>query len=598
MKKLVKLLTLTLLLVGCLSAQDFFLAGHDVFDPADSMDVRHGAMGSRGLTAGADLDGDGLKEVYAVHYGHGGGVVGLEVTAEGVMEQVWNSDTSTTDAAYSSGTRIVQTGDLDGDGMGEVIFFRGRYSNDAKAGLYIYEASGADNGFKDVVFFSLNDLGARFNFNGEGLLTQLRVEYFVINDVDNDGTEELIFASNGPSYVTDRIDTTATDTTTYGHSEDFFGVLSATGDLQGLAGDITAEFATSARDIDMGTVTKDSPLFGRENRLGGGSAINVAVCDIDGDSQKEIYCHAWNGFNNFFVEATGPDTYSFGDTTYVNGETGGDHTVLMNATVADLDDDGKDEVYAANYYTGNVWKFFDSDDDATNFTADETEMISDTTGGTNIGATFGATSGDFDGNGINEVYFGGSSGSKGDIKSFDGTTWGFWNTDTLAAGFVAKMDVADLDGDGHLEIVSAHQSVPDSITVIEGTDTTMILNPHSWSVRVCEYGDSTLATEVSIKEYSVITPADYKLEHAYPNPFNPTTNIQYTLPIQKEISLVVYDLLGNKVVELVNKNQNPGTYNVVWNGRDTNGKIVSSGTYIYALKFGNYSKTRKVTLIK
>ncbi len=587
MRKLVKLLVLSLLIVCSLAAQDFFLAGHDVFDPTDSTHVRYEASGSRGLTAGADLDGDGLFEIYAAHYGHGGGVIGFEVTEEGLLEQIWNSDTSVTGAAYSSGTRIVQTGDLDGDGIGEVIFFRGRYYNDEKAGLYIYESDGTDNGFKEPEFFSIVDLGARFNFNGNAYINQLRVEYFTIDDVDNDGVEELIFASNGNSWVHDRTDTTATDTTAYGHSEDFFGILSATGDLQGLGGDLTAEFATSARDLDMGTVSKDHPLFGRDNRLGGGSAVCVAVSDIDGNGKKEIFCHAWNSFNNFFIEVNGPDDYGFGDTTYVSGLTGGDHVCIMNPIAADINNDGKDEIYASNYYTGNVWQFVDTDGSPTNMLESECSIISDTTGATNIGATFGAAAGDFDGNGVDEVYFGGTVGEKGDIIRYDGQSWFGWNTDTTAGGFVAKMDVADLDADGNLEIVTAHQSVPEED------------NAHNWLIRVSEFGDSTLARSTSIKEYNVITPEDYKLKQAYPNPFNPTTNIEYSLPMKKEISLIVYDILGHKVAELVNnKLQNAGSYKVLWDGKDLNGKYVSSGIYLYSLEFGNYSKTKRVTFIK
>ncbi len=605
MKNLLKILLLSVMVFSCLTAQialpdleNFFLAGYTDFDPADPEDVRHTTSGHRGLTAGVDIDDDGKMEVYAAHYGHGGGVVGFELTDEGALEMVWHSDTTTTDASYSSGTRIVQTGDLDGDGLKEVIFFRGRYYNDEKAGLYIYESDGTDNGFKDPVFFSIVDLGSRFNFNGETNLTQVLVEYFVVDDVDQDGVEELIFASNGPTWVLDRTETTETDTTDYGHSEDMFAVLSATGDLQGLAGDITVEFVTSARDIDMGTVSKGHPMFGFDNKLGGGSAIGVTISDVDGDDNKEIFCHAWNGFNNFFVEAVGPDEYSFGDTTNVNGLTGGDHVCLMNPTAADLDSDGKDEVYASNYYTGNVWKFVDTDDEATTFSADEAFLISDTTGG-NIGALFGATSGDLNGDGVNEVYFGGSVGPKGDLIQFDGSNWYAMNTDTVAAGFIAKMSVADMDQDGHFEIVSSHQAVPDSIEMIDGTDTTMVANPRHWSIRVTEYGDSTLAKPTSVKEYDIVTPDDYKLGNAYPNPFNPTTHIEYSLPVRKEISLVIFDMLGNKVTELVsNEMKNAGTYKAVWDGKNMNGKYVSSGTYLYSLKFGNFNKTKRVTFIK
>jgi len=104
---------------------------------------------------------------------------------------------------------------------------------------------------------------------------------------------------------------------------------------------------------------------------------------------------------------------------------------------------------------------------------------------------------------------------------------------------------------------------------------------------------------LGVTDYRIVTPMDYKLENAYPNPFNPTTTIQYSLPINKQISLIVYNALGQKVVTLIdNKKQNSGTYEVVWNGTNSNGRQVASGVYFYMLKYGNYSQTKKVTFLK
>jgi len=596
MRNLVKALFVTALFTVIAFGQMGFnhVGQNSFYDGADTNAVWYGAFDSRGLCAGSDLDGDGKQEVFIANYGYGGTVIGFEAVDSAVLEMIWTGDTSAT--TYSSGTRIAQTGDLDGDGLGEVIFFRGIYASDPNAGLYVYEADGSDNGFKAKAFWSINDLGAIFNFNGKGKLATIKVEYFVVNDVDGDGTEELIFASNGGSYLTDYIDTVivGTDTTydTYGHSEDMFAVLSATGDLQAAmgGGDLICEFVTSARDIDMGTADTSSALFGRENKLGSGSAINVAISDIDGDGHKEIFCHAWNSFNQFFVEATGADTYSFGDTTYYHA-TSSDDVCLMNAAVADLDGDGKDEVYAADFNSGGVFKIFDTDGDATTLDSNQVVEIADSL----AWGVFGATAYDFDGNGTKEVYFGNSYGAHGDISSYDGTTWTEWVTDSIAGGFVAKMDVGDLDGDGNYELITAHQSVLDSIEQIIGTDTSTVVNPHIWFVRVSEFGDD----ELGVTDYRIVTPMDYKLENAYPNPFNPTTTIQYSLPINKQISLIVYNELGQKVVTLIdNKKQNSGTYEVVWNGTNSNGRQVASGVYFYMLKYGNYSQTKKVTFLK
>ena len=84
----------------------------------------------------------------------------------------------------------------------------------------------------------------------------------------------------------------------------------------------------------------------------------------------------------------------------------------------------------------------------------------------------------------------------------------------------------------------------------------------------------------------------------YPNPFNPSTNIKFDIPENGLVSLIVYDLMGHKVTELVNTNMNSGFHNVSWNGTDNFGNTVSTGVYIYQLKTGNYSNTQKMLFIK
>ena len=90
----------------------------------------------------------------------------------------------------------------------------------------------------------------------------------------------------------------------------------------------------------------------------------------------------------------------------------------------------------------------------------------------------------------------------------------------------------------------------------------------------------------------------FRLYQNYPNPFNPSTNIKFDIPENGLVSLIVYDLMGHKVSELVNTNMNSGFHNVSWNGTDNFGNTVSTGVYIYQLKTGNYSNTQKMLFIK
>ncbi|MBT7311757.1 T9SS type A sorting domain-containing protein, partial [bacterium] len=84
----------------------------------------------------------------------------------------------------------------------------------------------------------------------------------------------------------------------------------------------------------------------------------------------------------------------------------------------------------------------------------------------------------------------------------------------------------------------------------------------------------------------------------YPNPFNPSTTIKFALPNNGPANLSVFDLAGRLVKTLVSGNMNASEHTVVWNGDDNSGRKVSSGTYYYRLNAGDFTETRKMSLIK
>ena len=93
-------------------------------------------------------------------------------------------------------------------------------------------------------------------------------------------------------------------------------------------------------------------------------------------------------------------------------------------------------------------------------------------------------------------------------------------------------------------------------------------------------------------------PDEYSLHQNYPNPFNPITTIEYDVPKESYISLVVYDILGKHVTTLISKIEEPGYKSVIWNGTDGDGKKVSTGMYFYHLQAENFSSIRKMALLK
>jgi hypothetical protein len=93
-------------------------------------------------------------------------------------------------------------------------------------------------------------------------------------------------------------------------------------------------------------------------------------------------------------------------------------------------------------------------------------------------------------------------------------------------------------------------------------------------------------------------PDRFILEQNYPNPFNPTTKIQYRLLKSVKVNLSVYNVLGEKVISLVNTKQPAGQYEVVWDGRDNLGRSVCSGLYFYRIEADNFVKAYKMMLLK
>jgi len=97
----------------------------------------------------------------------------------------------------------------------------------------------------------------------------------------------------------------------------------------------------------------------------------------------------------------------------------------------------------------------------------------------------------------------------------------------------------------------------------------------------------------TIIEVVVGTPTEYLLEQNFPNPFNPVTTIKYDLPTTSDVSLIIYDILGRKVNELVNTRQQAGRYEVQFDASN-----LTSGVYLYQLIAEKYMSSRKMILLR
>ena len=109
--------------------------------------------------------------------------------------------------------------------------------------------------------------------------------------------------------------------------------------------------------------------------------------------------------------------------------------------------------------------------------------------------------------------------------------------------------------------------------------------------------DTSNCFQVSI--YDPSTPLlDYRLNDAWPNPFNPTTNISYTLPNETEVSIMIYDLMGRIIWDSYYGKQRAGTWSFQWNAVNHAGDDVSTGVYLCTLQAGHFKDTKKLIYVK
>jgi photosystem II stability/assembly factor-like uncharacterized protein len=147
----------------------------------------------------------------------------------------------------------------------------------------------------------------------------------------------------------------------------------------------------------------------------------------------------------------------------------------------------------------------------------------------------------------------------------------------------------------------------DSVGVYESKDGKTWEKIGSWDGTITLSGTKLYATWGGIYVTEIITsisnntltkPIDFHLMQNYPNPFNPGTNIEYELPNCCDVLLEIFNIQGEKVKTLVNKNQSSGKYSIYWDGKDDKGHQISSGVYFYNLYSKGATISKKMIFLK
>ncbi len=521
--------------------------GDNIFQPAygNAEDDTLSNNLIRGCAAGSDLDQDGLYEIIVTDYDFGCIVHVYEVTGDNTLEWVWSS-------AGSNGANVrqVETGDMDNDGLGEIIFVvcDGTWGPEYEGGIHVYEWDGStDNGYGTAAaaIYRPNPTHQE-SFRSEG---------FAIGDVDQDDENEMLVCDN-----------------TVTADQDGLYILSVSGTFE-------TGFAT----------WNEEGVFLRSDATNpfGGSPTNAQMGDMDGDGQYEAIFGVWDYAALYIVEATAANTYEF--QTYISIDTTGDGVNLDNFVVADLNVDGADEVYF-NIYGGGEMAVITGGADVSAITFENNVTYLEETGGA---GAYGMAIGDQDhGTGTDGMDIYTAVYTSGvildhEFTGADPTDPAAWTKYTLFEGstndqgsFGLAVPPTDMDNDGKLELVATFlEAVP----------------PEGKWFRVFEW-----TGETGIEEYTIAVdvPREFQLAQNYPNPFNAQTTIEYTVSKPGHVSLKIFNATGQLVRTLVDDYKPISRCAVTWDGTDAEGQPVASGVYFYQLVAGDHSLGRKMTLLK
>jgi endo-1,4-beta-xylanase len=169
-----------------------------------------------------------------------------------------------------------------------------------------------------------------------------------------------------------------------------------------------------------------------------------------------------------------------------------------------------------------------------------------------------------------------------------------WHTSTAATLYHVQVAY-----DSSFEATIVDSTTADTLLHL---DTLSAKTKYYWHVRAVNAGDTgsysaaaSFVTEDQIESVSnpIVVPGAYSLSQNYPNPFNPSTMIRYSIPKSEFVRLIIYNVMGQKVALLINKERPAGTYEINFNASG-----LACGIYFYRIEAGSYVQVKKMVLLK
>ncbi|RKY60123.1 MAG: hypothetical protein DRP96_06135, partial [Candidatus Neomarinimicrobiota bacterium] len=368
----------------------------------------------RDLWFGSDFDQDGNKEVLLASYGTTGRAYVYEIDADNSATLFF--DTGDLTGGYTTSTRHVAFSDLDGNGMQELLVSVN--ASGANGGIYAYEYDTGTGAFRTPVHL-FGDLATADRWYVEG---------FYVDDVDGDGVQEIMFGNNASSSTLDNFYIASVESGTF---------------------------------ADDNIVTKIEFTHGKSSATYtlGGSPYGAVTSDLDGDGHKEVLFAGWDHGAMLIVEADAADTYTVHN--YIQTDLDlRDDFAFYDFAPADLDGDGRDEVYLSMYDGGALYCI--TCPVGTDLSAMTTANVHKIDA---LGSSGGVCTqiGDWDMDGKMEIIAsgGGSSLTMHEYQGGDPTLTTSWVKDSVVtnasfSGVYGMRYAGDLDGDGLPEIYGAN----------------------------------------------------------------------------------------------------------------------------------------------
>ncbi|HPN40962.1 MAG TPA: S8 family serine peptidase [Candidatus Cloacimonadota bacterium] len=300
----------------------------------------------------------------------------------------------------------------------------------------------------------------------------------------------------------------------------------------------------------------------------GGSQNPITIANLDADNYPEIivststagYIHAYNHDGSVFFQKN------------VGG------SIKTGAVVADVNSDGNKEIVVISN-AGMVYILNANGTDLAgtpinvNQTVDCTPVVAKFDGDNYAGIIFGDTNGK-----LHSVRANGTQSPNFPI--------------TIGGNIKISAALSDIDLDNDMDIV-----IP-SDTGFYVLDIKRPAQSYEWPCFMGSYNRGGNVYQATPSDDPVVPAFADALIGNYPNPFNPSTTISFSLAQSGPVSLEIFNQKGQKVRDLSSGNLPAGEHQLVWNGKDDSGRPVSSGVYYFRMKSGKFSSSRKMVMMK